>query len=184
MGNLNISNRYATALLSLATDKNAIESIYGDFQLVYNTIKSSNDLKVMLGSPVIKNEKKIGMLSEIFSGRVGQDSLDFILFIAKKNREDLLFNIVERFLELIDDYHGVVPAEVKSPVELSDKQKDRLRAKLEEYTGKKVRLSFALDDTLLGGFIVRMKDKVIDASLKHQLEKLKDELLKGGVSYN
>jgi len=184
MSDLNIANRYATALIELAEEKNSFESVSADVQLVFNTLKTSRDLRVVLDSPVIKRENKFSVLSEIFSGKISADSMNFLEFIVHKQRENLLYMIMQRFLSMNDIKQGIVNAEVKSSVEFVDEHKSKLQKKLEEFTGKKVRISFSLDKELIGGFTVRIDDTIIDASLKHQLELLKEQFLKGNTSLN
>lgn len=184
MGNLNITTRYANALLQLAEEKNAFEEISGDMELIYNTLEKSRQLQVMLISPVIKTDKKHAVLESIFHGQIGLITMNFIQFIIRKNREDLLYKIAARFLELRDQKLGITNAAVMSAVDLTADQKDKLKNRLEEYTGKKVRLTYSINQELLGGFIVKLSDTVIDASLKHQLEMLKEQFLKGNSSIN
>lgn len=184
MSDLNIANRYATALADLAEEKKSFDTIASDIELVYNTLKASRDLRTMLDSPVIKHEIKLSVLKEIFTSRISKDSLNFLEFIIDKQRENLLFQIMQRFLRMRDERMGIVNAEVTSSVELPDDQKIKLEQKLEKFTGKKVKISFSLDKELIGGFTVRINDTIIDASLKHQLEILKEQFLKGNNSLN
>lgn len=184
MSNYNISSRYAAALMQLASEKNLFEQISADMDMVFNTIRSSRELQVMLKSPVVKPSDKEQVLSGIFENRINHASLNFLQFIVRKNREVLLFNIIRQFLDLSDKKLGIVNAEVTSASEFSDVQMDKLTKKLEEYTLKKVRLSMQVNRNLLGGFIVKIDDTVLDASLNHQLELLKEQFLKGDSTLN
>jgi len=184
MSNINISNRYATALLQLAEEKKSLEEIAVDVELVKNTLFGSKQIQLMLLNPVIKSEKKLQILTEIFKGRVSDEILDFILFILKKNREDLLTMIIKRFLELRDEKLGIVDAKVLSTVEFTVEQKKKLQQRLEEVINKKIRITFSEDKNLIGGFIIKLKDTVYDASIKHQLELLKENFLKGNIQQN
>lgn len=184
MSNINISNRYATALLELAEEKKSLEEIAVDVELVKNTLLGSKQIQLMLLNPVIKSEKKHQILTEIFKGRVSDEILDFILFILKKNREDLLTMIIKRFLELRDERLGIVDAKVLSTIGFSDEQKKKLQQRLEEVIKKKIRITFKEDKNLIGGFIIKVNDTVFDASIKHQLELLKENFLKGNIQQN
>jgi len=115
---------------------------------------------------------------------VSDEILDFILFILKKNREDLLTMIIKRFLELRDERLGIVDAKVLSTIGFSDEQKKKLQQKLEEVIKKKIRITFKEDKNLIGGFIIKVNDTVYDASIKHQLELLKENFLKGNIQQN
>jgi len=184
MSNFNISSRYANALMQLASEKNLFQQISADMELVFNTIHSSREFKRMLASPVVKQDDKEQILLRVFENRINHDSLNFLQFIVRKKREALMFNIVRQFLALRDQKLGIVNAEVVSNPELSDDQKNKLTKKLEDFTGRKVRLNTGLNRNLLGGFIVKIEDTVINASLDHQLELLKKQFMKGDSSLN
>ena len=105
-------------------------------------------------------------------------------FIVEKNREDLLESIVSKFLDLRDKKLGIVIVQVRSAVPMTDAQKKKLRESYEKLLNKKVRFDFAIDPSVIGGFISKVGDTVYDASLKNQLEILKKRFLKGGASLN
>jgi F-type H+-transporting ATPase subunit delta len=184
MSDLNISYRYAQALMNLAVEKNSVEKISDDIELINNTFGASRQLQIMLVNPVIKIEKKLSVLKELFGSRVSTDTFDFVRFVIHKSRENLLFKIVKQFLELRDKKLGIINAVIVSSDDILDEQKKILQTKLENYTGKNVRISFAFDKNLVGGFLIKMDDTVIDASIKHQLDLLKEKFLKGSLSVN
>lgn len=184
MSNYNIANRYAVALMALAEDKKIVQQVSKDVELIYLALKNSKELRAALASPVIKQEMKDKVLSEVFKSKISHDSMNFIKFVVEKNREDMLYQISGRFLEVLDIKQGIVNAEVSSSNELLDTQKTKIKDKLENLTGKKVRLTFSLDNRLIGGFLIKIDDTVIDASIKRQLELLKESFKSGGVDLN
>lgn len=184
MAETKVSMRYAGSLLDLASEKNSLDQISKDMEIVHSAIRSSNDLKKILESPVVKQEKKQSILSEIFKDKISEDSLNFIEFIVEKNREVLLQSIIEKFLEFRDLKLGIVRVEVRTSFEFIDEQKDKLKKKLENILNKKADLNFIVDKTIVGGFIAKVGDTVYDASVKHQLELLRKEFLKGSVQLN
>jgi F-type H+-transporting ATPase subunit delta len=184
MSEYNISSRYAKALLDLAEEKQELERVYEDMYTVNQTLRDSKELRAMLKSPVVKDHQKHDILDGIFKEHINRDSLQFLHFIVDKNRENYLFDISNRFIELYDHKQGIVKAEIKSSAELNDEQKDVLSKKLAEYTGKKVEASYRKDDAILGGFIVRIGDTVLDASVNRQLQLLKERLLQDNSVLN
>jgi F-type H+-transporting ATPase subunit delta len=184
MAETKVSIRYANSLLDLTTEKNNLNEISNDMELILSAIRSSSDLRNLLKSPVVKYEVKQSILNEIFVGKVGSDTLNFIHFVVEKGREHILSSIVEKFLELRDAEFGIVRAEVKTSYDFSDEQKENLRRRLENILNKKAHLSFIVDKTILGGFIAKVGDTVYDASIKHQLELLRKEFLKGNIPLN
>jgi len=184
MAETKVSYRYAASLIDLALEKNTLDELSKDMELVLSAILSSKDLGNLLQSPVIKNETKKSILSEIFKNKISEDSLNFINFIVEKNREYILDSIIEKFLEIRDEKLGVVRVEVKTSVDFTDEQKVKLKEKLENILNKKAFLNFITDNKIIGGFVAKVGDTVYDASIKHQLELLRKEFLQGSVQLN
>ncbi|MCF8243181.1 MAG: ATP synthase F1 subunit delta [Melioribacteraceae bacterium] len=180
----NITSRYASAFMEISDEKGTIETTGKDIDLVYNTLSASKELRKFLLSPIIKTEKKRSILVEIFKDKVTEETLNFILFVLKKNREEFLFPISKRFLELKDVRMGMVAVNIRSAGELSENQKDKMKTQLESYLSKKVRLNYNIDEKLIGGFIVRVKDTVIDASIVNQLKVLRQKFSAENLSLN
>ena len=177
MSDFNITSRYATALMELSEEKNAFTQVASDIDLVVNTLAGSKDLRATLSSPIIKSVKKIEILKEIFTKHISLDTENFLVFIVNKSREGLLFEIVKRFNQLRDEKLGLVNIDVTSAVEFDDAQKDSIKTKLKDYTKKDVRIDFEVEENLIGGFLARVGDTVLDASIKQQLRNLKKQLL-------
>ena len=173
-----ITNRYASALINQAEENNQFEKVSDDIQFIHDTIADSKELKVALESPIISEEKKLNVLSEIFSGNVSKTSMNFLHLVVDKKRADVLFAITERFLELRDKKLNILPASITTAVELSDSEKEQFYKSLENYTGKKIRASYSIDDKIIGGFLVKIKDEMLDASVLQQLKLLKKRLVK------
>lgn len=184
MAETKVSIRYANSLLDLTTEKNNLNEISTDMELVLTAIRSSPELRNLLESPVVKNGVKQSLLNEIFKNKVGSDTLNFIDFVVEKSRERILSSIVEKFLELRDAKLRIVRAEVKTSFDFTDEQKENLRKRLESMLNKKTYLNFIVDKNVLGGFVAKVGDTVYDASIKHQLELLRKEFLKGNVPLN
>ena len=184
MADFRVLHRYATSLLESALDKNNLETVSSDIDLLVETMRKSRELHLMLESPVIRPETKLSILKEIFRNKISKESMDFIEFIVSKKRENLIEAIGKRFLELRDDHLGIANVEVTTSKEFSNDQKDVLQKKLETILDKKVRLNFKTDSELIGGFIAKVDDTLYDASIRHQLELLKKQFLTGEISLN
>ena len=177
MGILNITSRYAKALLDIVQEKKILDKVSKDVELAYNTFKDSKELRQVMSSPVLRSDKKSEIIKQIFSKKISDDVLNFLLFVVEKNREEFLYDILKRYIELNDTLMGIVSADVVSPVKMKDAQVDKLKVQLEKFTGKKVKINTKENKDLLGGFIVRLGDTVIDASVDHQLVMLKKKFL-------
>lgn len=181
MSEFRAAHRYATALLGVAGERNLLEPVGKDLEGINSLIKQSTDFALFLKSPVVNTEKKKSVLSKIFAGKIEDLTLKFILLLASKGREGLLPAIIDRFSRLRDDRMGVIRASVRSAIPLGEAQQKELTRQLEQSTAKKVRLSLHTDPTLRGGFTVQYDDTVWDASIRHQLERLKQKFMDASV---
>lgn len=179
-----VSYRYASSLLDNAVEKNNLDVIASDMDLIANTLKGNNELRLMLKNPVIKTQVKSNIIEQIFKERINSDSLNFLKFIIDKNREMILIDIVSKFLEMKDEHLGILHVEVSTAADFTEEQKEDLRKILESKFNKKIRFSFKIDNTVIGGFIAKIADTLYDASIRHQLEILKKQFLLGNVSLN
>ncbi len=177
MSSFNISTRYAKAFMEFAESKNLFKQASDDMIMLEETLSNSKELKVVLNSPVINKDKKESIIKEIFTKKVDVLTLDFLLFVNKKNRENLLFDIVKRYNEIRNIKLNRVEAEIVSSINFSDAQKDEMQQQLKELSKKEVIPNFKTDESLIGGFTVKINDTVIDASVKQQLKKLRRSLV-------
>ncbi len=184
MSEQKVSKRYCNSLLDTAIEKNILDFVYKDMELISASLESSRQLSAMLLNPVIKSNIKLSVLESIFKDRIHIETFNFLSFLILKGRENLLSNISKEFLELRDDYLGIVSVKVSSAVSLDDTQIKNFQIKLEKLLQKKVKFIFKIDTSVLGGFIAEVNDTVYDASLKHQLALLKKKFLSSSVSVN
>jgi F-type H+-transporting ATPase subunit delta len=177
MAEQKVSTRYALSLLESAIQKNLLDTVSSNVELVSEVIKQNPNLNRMLQNPVIRPELKSSILNEVFKSRVNLETMDFILFIVKKKREEFLHSILERFKELRDSKLGFVNVNVLVASEFTDTQKNELQLKLQRTLNKKVRMNYKVDEKILGGFIVQAGDTVYNASIKHQLDLLRKQFI-------
>lgn len=175
MAEQRISARYASSLLDFADQKNILDSVSSDIELVSSVLNENPRLNRILESPVIKPVLKSSILKEVFEKRVTQETIDFLMFVIDKKREDILVSILEKFKELRDVKLGFVNVEVTAAAEFTDSQKNELQNKLEKMLKKKVRMKFEIDEKILGGFIIQAGDTIYNASIKHQLDLLRKQ---------
>jgi F-type H+-transporting ATPase subunit delta len=179
-----VSFRYASSLLDATIERKNVDSVSNDMELVFNALEGNIHLNLMLKSPIIKPQIKSSILNEIFKTKISSDSLSFLLFVIDKKREDLLIDIARKFLELKDEYLGILNVEITTPFDFTDDQKERIKNKFESNLNKIIKLKFIVNKELIGGFIARVADTMYDSSVKHQLEILRKQFLSGNVSLN
>ncbi len=178
------ARRYAMALMDVAAERHTVDAVAGDLETVEQTIRGSRELQLLIASPVVTPGKKKSVFHALFAERVGKDVLTFLDLLFVKHRENLLPAIVQQYASLRDERAGVVNVDVTTAAELAVPQQERLRAVLERYTGKTVRIRAAIDRSLKGGVRVQIGDTVLDASVRRQLELLRNAFLEGTSGLN
>ncbi|KJD34135.1 ATP synthase subunit delta [Tamlana nanhaiensis] len=166
--------RYAKAVFSLASDQNTTEVVNNDMKLIANTIAESKDLSDMLQSPVITSTVKQSVLNEVFKG-TDKSTLSLINTLISNNRIAILNDVAVKFNQLFDASKGIELATVTTAVAITPAIEAKVLAKAKELTGKTVEIKNVIDDTILGGFILRIGDVQYNASVANQLNKLKQE---------
>lgn len=166
--------RYAKALLSLANDQKAAESVNNDMKLYANTIAQSQDLSNMLKSPIIGAAIKKSALLEIFK-ESNALTVNLIDTLITNKRLALLENVALHYVKLYDESRGTQVATVTTAVALTEELEAKVSAKVKALTGKDAELKNIIDESILGGFILRVGDIQYNASIANQLSKLKRE---------
>jgi len=184
MASSKVAIRYASSFLGTAIEKNILDQVSEDFELVYNSINKNKELKRAMDSPIIKNETKKSILTAIFGGKISEETLSYLNFVILKGRENILSQILEKFFYLRDEHLGVANVNVLTAFDFTPEQKMHLQEKFASYLNKKVKLSFTVDKKLIGGFIAKVGDTVYNASITHQLDLLKEQFLRGSVNLN
>jgi len=170
------AKRYAGALLGLASELKKTDEVAADMQLIHASVKSSIDLNLFFRSPIIDREKKRRAIDAIFKGRVSELTGHFLFLLIDKGREALADAIAVEFGVLHDEMLGIANVNLKAAYDLDKEDSEKVKSKLERLTGSKVRISFSIDRSLVGGFLAQVGDTVYDGSVRRQLEILKYQL--------
>lgn len=168
-----VSHRYAKSLLDLALERGQLEPVSEDMRVVLETIRNSRDFSVLLKSPVVKTDKKQEILKAIFGGKIGVITTAFIDIITRKRREGELEAIAEAFVTQYKKHKQILTAVITTAQGLDE----RLRAQVLEVVkqsagGKSIELVEKTDKGLIGGFVLRVGDKQVDASVIRQIRNL------------
>lgn len=168
-----VSGRYATALFDLAREEGRVEDVRGALDQIEAALSESADLRALVSSPLYsrdEQERAIGALLDRME--IGGVVKNTALLLARKGRLYALADVIRDFGALARDESGVVEAEVRSARALDDSQRAALKEKLKAAAGGEVILKETVDESLLGGLVVRLGSKMIDVSLRHRLEQL------------
>lgn len=169
-----MSNEYADALFSLAMDNQAEDETLSSLHLVRDAFRETPDALAMLASPSIPKSERLQAMEEAFGSHLPQHVMGYLHVLCNNGHIREFEDSVKAYEELYDSAKKLSTAVVTSAVELSDAQKDQLKAKLEKRLGRTIRLECSVDESLLGGLVVRVDGKVIDGSLKHRLDEIKE----------
>lgn len=172
------AKRYAKSLLSMALEQGAVDAVHADMLLVRQGVSDSSELKNLLTSPIIKSEKKTAILSEIFKGKISDLSDKFIALVTSKGREALLPAIAVAYEEAYRTHKNISTVEVTSAIALSEDQKKKILTIAAKQGVENAELVEKVDPAIIGGFVMRMGDKQIDASISNRINTLKQELIK------
>ncbi len=168
--------RYAKAIMSLAKDQNATEVVNADMLHILSTIEGSDELKLVLRSSLVRPELKKASLLQIFPDLNAISAGLFDILIANK-RLSILDDVARKYSMLYDELIGKEKATVTTAVPITNEMEIKVLAKIKELTNKAVELENIVDESILGGFILRIGDKQFNASIANQLNKLKRELI-------
>jgi F-type H+-transporting ATPase subunit delta len=171
------AGRYAKALLELALDQQKIELVENNMQQIVTVANETHDFQVFLSSPLIKVDKKLEVIKSIF-GNFDALSISFLEMVATNRREALITEIASAFLTQLKEHRGIVPVTIISAETLDAQTKSQITSKISTSINGTLEITEQVDKSLIGGFIVRMGDHQIDASVSNQLNRIKQELVK------
>jgi F-type H+-transporting ATPase subunit delta len=166
--------RYAKALLSLAEEQKSAEVLNNDMSSIATAVGNSKELSDMLQSPVIPATIKKSALLEIFknSNTLTNNLIDTLI---SNKRIHLLGDVAQNYNQLYTQSQGEQVAKVTTAVPLTEELKTKVLAKVKELTGKEASIMSIIDESIIGGFILRVGDVQYDASIANKLNKLKRE---------
>jgi len=174
MSNIRAAIRYAKATLDYAAEKKVADKVDADMRKIADTISDNPELQQLLTSPVIKGQVKKNSLAAIFKGS-NEITLGLIDTLADNKRIDLLREVAFKYIVQYEKMKGEEVALVTTAVPLTDALEKKVLAKVKELTGSKVTLENKIDESIVGGFVLRIGDLQYDASVANKLNTLKRE---------
>ncbi|MGB3765269.1 MAG: ATP synthase F1 subunit delta [Phormidesmis sp.] len=164
---------YAQALLSIAKSKDSVETLSQTAGELLSLMKESDELSQFLSNPIADKEAKRGVIKKVLGDDANVQMKNFMMLLVDKGRIALVKPILEQFQSLVRELNQTVLAEVISAVELSDEQRETVRQKVQGMTqAKSVELESRVDPDLIGGVIIQIGSKVLDASIRGQLRRI------------
>ncbi len=177
MSSIQICQRYAKSLYSLAQDQGVVEEVYACLQSLGQIIEQSADLRDFLGNPLLAQSERQKVIAAVFSGKVPALVEKFLYFINQKNRLNRLRGIIDAFDALYLQAHNRLRAQVQVALPLELSVKEQILAQLSRKYGKDVLASWQIRQEILGGFRILIEGYLHDYSFTDQLNKYRQEVL-------
>ncbi len=176
-----IADRYATAVFEIAQSEGAIDALSSDLDQIEAALAESDDFRAVITSPVYSRDQQGKAISAVADKMgLGKTLANTMRLMASKRRLFVLPQLASELRAKIAEAKGIVTAEITSAGELTDKQTKDLAAVLKEKAGKDVDMSITVDESLIGGMIVKMGSQMIDTSVRAKLDALKNSMKEVG----
>ncbi len=170
-----VARRYAIALYQLAAEQEAVEATEEELRAVVDETRRTREIARYLAHPLVSRERKTGFVAKVFPD-LSVRMRNLLGLLIRNRREAYLDLICEEFLVARAEAEGLVPVCVTTARPMTDDERDRLTARLEDALKRRVRLEERIDERLLGGTRIEMEGRVIDGSLRARLEGLRARL--------
>ena len=172
-----IAAPYARALFDFSVDKNIMHQITADFQNLEIFLNESSDLLEYLNNPIVSQDAKREILTKTLESQINTETFKFLMVLVDRDRINLLNSVITNYLELVYETASIKTIEVLTASSFTNLQKDTLVQKLKELTNaREIRLVITVDPSLIGGFLIKTESKVIDFTIKNQLQQLAKHL--------
>jgi F-type H+-transporting ATPase subunit delta len=168
-----VATRYAKSLLQLANEKAQLEKVFTDMKLVESVCEENKEFTNFLNSPIIKTDKKTAVIKEIFTGKVSDITLGFLTLLTQKRRESHMKQIAAEFVMQYKQYKNILTAVITSAVGIDSTVKAKVLELVKQTTKGEVELIEKTDKSLIGGFVLTIGDKQVDASVSRKLNDLR-----------
>lgn len=166
MQDYRININYAKALFLLAADAQMQDQVAQDARLVNVVCSENHELNVVFSNPVIKEAKKIAIITDLFQNHVSKLTMVFLQFVVRKKRSVNLKGITTAYLDLYRESKNVILSKFTSVEAMGEESMELVKKIVAEYTGKDVELDVCQDARLKGGFTLEFDNNMYDASLR------------------
>ncbi|MBQ8147539.1 MAG: ATP synthase F1 subunit delta [Lachnospiraceae bacterium] len=175
-----VNSTYGDALFDLAVEEKQVDSILEELTALVQVLEENPDLVQLLVHPEVLKEDKLKMIQNIFQGKVSDAVMGTLLIVVKNDRSSELPNICNYVIGKMKEYKNIGIAFVTSAMELTKEQKSKIEERLVATTKyETMEMHYVVDSTIIGGLIIRIEDRVVDSSIKRQLERMSTALSQG-----
>ncbi|PGS52707.1 F0F1 ATP synthase subunit delta [Bacillus sp. AFS041924] len=177
MSNEIVAKRYANALFELATEQNLVETVEHDLQVVKKEYVGNLELNKFIQHPGVTKESKKSVLNDTFAS-ISETVLNLVCLLVDRGRVSIIPNLVTEYVKIANETRNIADATVYSVTAMSSKELDKIGALFASKLGKNsIRLKNEIDPSLIGGYKVRVGNRIFDGSLKNKLVRIERELI-------
>lgn len=174
-----VSKTYGDALFELALEEDKLDVIFEESKVIREVFLNNSELIKLLNHPKIDKDEKIQVMENIFTNRASKDFVGFLTIIIKKERQNNIIEILDYFIAAVKEYKKIGVAYVTTAMELAqDKRKSVEERLLATTKYEQFEMNYAVDESIIGGMIIRIGDRVVDSSIKTKLNELSRNLYK------
>lgn len=170
--------RYAKSIIQLSIEQDILDLVKADMDLIRSTCAGSKELVLLLESPIVKADKKLAVLNAVFGSKLSALTNKFITILTSKGRESLIDDIAFAFEDQYLAHKNVLRTVIKSVDGLNDDFKFKVTELVRTAYEKDVQIIEEKDPSLIGGFVLTIGDKQVDASISRKLAELEKEFSK------
>lgn len=175
-----IDSTYGDALYELAVEEQKTDSVLEEMTGLLRVFRENEELLQVLTHPEVQKEQKLELIRNVFQGRVSDDVMGMLLIVVQNDRSNGLIAICQYVIRKIKEYKKIGIASVTSASVLTAQQKSAIESKLVDTTDyNSMEMNYIVDPTIIGGLIIRIQDRVVDSSIKSQLERMSQTLSHG-----
>ncbi len=174
-----VSKVYGDALFETAMEKDKLSEWFEEIKALRGIFAENADLTQFLNHPQIMKDEKIKTVESVFHGRIAEDLVGFLVIIIEKGRQSDILPIFDYFSGRVKEYLKIGVVSVTSAVVLSGEQKARVEKRILDTTEfQSLETTYSVDESLLGGLVIRIGDRVADSSIRTRLEEMKRDLMR------
>ena len=172
-----VSKVYGDAYVSVVSEKNNLIDALEEIKLLKNILLENDEIIELLDSPKLDDEEKTAFIKGIFENHISVDSLGFLLTVIEKKRQAELLPIVDYVIDCIKELLLIGKATITTALELDDAKKERIVDELLKTSHyKSLEVEYVVDNSIIGGIVIRIGDRVVDSSVKTRVEKMRKML--------
>ena len=177
-----VSKTYGDALFAVALEEGRMDEIFEAVKVVADVMCENEEFGKLMNHPKIIKEDKVKIVKEIFEGKVPNEVVAIMSLLISKGRSAEMLSVFEHFVALVKEEKKIGTAYVATAVALDDAQKAQVEKKLLDTTKYETfEMNYSVDESLIGGMVIRIGDRVVDSSVKTRLFELTRELRKAQV---